>query len=114
VRVFPVPVIERLKVPMPQFTINHIQLHFSAFPGIQKLPVPVFPKLNIPSVIEIYRDQFPAKPAAVFLEREKFLDKVHPIQFSSFKSKLFARMEKTFTNQRVMKRIIETLKKLYQ
>lgn len=122
VRVFPVPVLEKLMVKMPEITKNNIDLFKTQIPSIRRLDSIRFPTFQIPSVIQINRDHTAVKPKVIALNeivRQQIPPKKDFIGFTgnekkeSFKSKLFDKMENSFKDNYKIKDIIQTIRKHY-
>ena len=117
VRVFPVPVMEKLMVPMPEISTNNIELFKTQIPVINKLDMINFPSLQIPSVIQIQRENVVEKPTFLKFQTLEKLNKIpHFIRNdsgTSFKSKIFDRLENSFKDNYKIKDIIQTIRKHY-
>lgn len=114
VRVFPVPVMEKLMVKMPEIRKNNIDLFKTQIPSIKRLDSINFPTFNLPSVIQIKRDHTAVKPKVIALNEIVHQQKVVGMENNnSFKSKLFDKMENSFKDNYKIKDIIQTIRKHY-
>ncbi len=113
VRVFPVPVMEKLMVPMPEISTNNIELFKTQIPVIQKLDMINFPSLQIPSVIQIQKDNTTVKPVNIDLDFSKISRVARNDNVMSFKSKIFDKLENSFRDNYKIKDIIQTIRKHY-
>jgi len=130
VRVFPLPVMEKLMVKMPEITTNNIDLFKTQIPTIQRLNSINFPTLQIPSVIQIQKDNTAVKPKITELNKVMLRQTQHNTQqtqhsneisrfarndnMKSFKSRLFDKMENSFKDNYKLKDIIQTIRKHYE
>ena len=123
VRVFPVPVMEKLMVKMPEITRNNIDLFKTQIPTIQRLDSINFPTFQMPSVIQIKRDHTAVKPKMIALNeivsqqtahKKNAKDSVGNENKSSFKSTLFDKMENLFKDNYKIKDIVQTIRKHYE
>jgi hypothetical protein len=111
VRVFPVPVMEKYFVPMPEISTNTISLFKTQIPVIQKPDVIKFPSLQIPGIIQIQRDHTAVKPVRIPLDAVP--NKVRVNSAGTFKSKIFDKLEDLFKDNYKIKDIIKTIRKHY-
>ncbi len=113
VRVFPVPVMEKLSVPMPEISLTNISLFSSPVPSIGKPIAKNFPNLNIPSVIEISKENFKVKPQVLPLQKIN-KSPLGDLGVKSFKTKLFDRLEDAFNENYKVRDILQTIRKHYE
>ena len=120
VRVFPIPVMEKLKVPMPDITSNNIHLFTTPIRVIEKPISANFPSFQLPSVIEIGKKNTTEKPSKILLNigevplRRMAERNDNTREYRSFKTNLFNTMENTFRDNYKVKDIIQTIRKHYE
>lgn len=119
VRVFPLPVMEKLLVKMPDITIHNIELFKTQIPTIKQIDSINFPTLQIPSVIQIQKDHTDVKPIHLKFDiLEKLKEIPHLVRNDkgvvTFKSRLFDKMENVFKDNYKVKDIIQTIRKHYE
>ncbi len=113
VRVFPLPVMEKLLVKMPDITTHNIELFKTQIPTIKRIDSINFPTLQIPSVIKIQQDNTAVKPKMMTINKE-MLKQVKHDGVVTFKSRLFDKMENVFKDNYKVKDIIQTIRKHYE
>ncbi|MDB5226417.1 MAG: Serine/threonine protein kinase [Bacteroidota bacterium] len=115
VRVFPVPVLEKLLVPMPELSSHQIHLFRQPLSVIGKPSLANFPSLKIPSMMEIGKDNSVAPPQKVLMDKTLLLfSKDKGGNYTSFKSNLFDKLENKFKENYKLKDIIHTIRKHYE
>jgi hypothetical protein len=116
VRVFPVPVMEKLFVPVPELLSGNIHLYKSPVPSLKKFIKPEYPTLNIPSIIEINRINIAQKPVMLQPDKEQIskLFQTDKKDYASFKARMFDRMDAMFKDNYKIRDIIQTIRKHYE
>lgn len=114
VRVFPVPVMEKLIVPMPELKKHTIELIKTTVPVINKPDLIRFPSFQIPGVIQIQRDHTVTKPVLETVNTSLIRSTINKEGYTSYKSRLFDKLEYTFNGNYKIKDIVQTIRKHYE
>lgn len=114
VRVFPVPVMEKLIVPMPELKNHTIELFKTAVPVINKPDLIRFPSFQIPGVIHLQRDRAITQPELITFNTDLISPAINKDGYASFKSRLFDKLENTFKDNYKIKDIVQTIRKHYE
>lgn len=115
VRVFPVPILEKLLVPMPELSTSQIHLLRDPLSLIGKPSLVNFPSLKIPSLIEIEKENTVSAPDKILIDKTLLsISKEKHGKYASFKTKLFDGLENKFKENNKLKDIIHTIRKHYE
>lgn len=114
IRVFPVPVMEKLKIPIPEINTHTIELFKTTLSVIKKPDSIPFPSFRVPGVIELQRNHSIPQPVPEALNTHLISRTIGAKGFTTFKSGLLDKLEDTFKDYPEIKNIVQSIRKYYK